>query len=76
MLRLNVSATSPSHLIICNAVCAVLLAENKIISVSHNLVEARTDATAHAEMLCLQEASAKLGAALENTDSFAGKHTH
>lgn len=34
---------------------AVLVYDNKIIARAHNLVEARQDASQHAEMLCLQE---------------------
>lgn len=40
---------------------AVLVLGGQVIAKAHNLVEARQDATAHAEMLCLQEGAAKLG---------------
>jgi tRNA(Arg) A34 adenosine deaminase TadA len=43
------------------SVHAVLALNDKIISLSHNRVEEMQDATAHAEMLCLQEASKLLG---------------
>lgn len=36
---------------------AVLVQEGNILVKAHNLVETRRDATAHAEMLCLQKAS-------------------
>lgn len=36
---------------------AVLVHQNKIIARAHNQVESLKDATAHAEILCLQEAS-------------------
>ena len=39
---------------------AVLVYQNQIISRSHNQVEFLQDATAHAELLCLREAAAKL----------------
>jgi len=40
---------------------AVLVYQNEIISTSHNLVERFNDATAHAEMNCIREASKLLG---------------
>ena len=36
---------------------AVIVYENKIIASAHNLVETKKDATAHAEVLCIQKAS-------------------
>lgn len=36
---------------------AVLVQEGRILAKAHNLVETRQDATAHAEMLCLQQAA-------------------
>lgn len=38
-------------------VAAVLIHQNKLIASSHNLVEARKDPTAHAEMIVLQQAA-------------------
>jgi tRNA(adenine34) deaminase len=40
---------------------AVLVYEGAIIARAHNLVESLQDATAHAEILCLREASRQLG---------------
>lgn len=40
---------------------AVLVQENKIIARGYNQVELLQDATAHAEMICLTAAAAKLG---------------
>ncbi len=40
---------------------AVLVIQDKIISRGHNAVEMLQDATAHAEMRCLQEASENIG---------------
>ena len=40
---------------------AVLIKDGSVIAETHNLVESKPDATAHAEMLALQEAAAKLG---------------
>ncbi len=40
---------------------AVIVLDGKIISSAHNEVESRLDATAHAEMLCIWDASKKLG---------------
>jgi tRNA(adenine34) deaminase len=40
---------------------AVLVHQNKIIARAHNQVESLKDATAHAEILCLQRASKILG---------------
>lgn len=39
---------------------AVLVADGQIIARAHNLVESLQDATAHAEILCLQRGSAQL----------------
>lgn len=39
---------------------AVLVYQNKIIARAHNQVEFLKDATAHAEMLCLKQATAQL----------------
>ena len=36
---------------------AVLVQEGRILTRAHNLVETKKDATAHAELLCLQQAS-------------------
>lgn len=40
---------------------AVLVFKGEIIAEAHNQVETRRDATAHAELLCLQEGAARLG---------------
>ena len=40
---------------------AVMVHQGKIISATHNRVEADMDATAHAELLCIREASQSLG---------------
>lgn len=40
---------------------AVLVYKGEVVARAHNLVEARQDASAHAEMLCLSAAAAKLG---------------
>ncbi len=40
---------------------AVAVVEGKIIARAHNEKEKRSDATAHAELLCLQKAAKKLG---------------
>ncbi|MFA5097116.1 MAG: nucleoside deaminase [Candidatus Margulisiibacteriota bacterium] len=40
---------------------AVAVANGKILARAHNEKEKRNDATAHAELLCLQKASKKLG---------------
>lgn len=40
---------------------AVLVYNGLIISKAHNLVESKQDATAHAELLCIQEGAQKLG---------------
>jgi len=40
---------------------AVLIFNGKIIARAHNLVESSSDATAHAELLCLKEGAKKLG---------------
>lgn len=39
---------------------AVLVWNNEVIARAHNLVEARNDASAHAELLCMAAAAAKL----------------
>lgn len=39
---------------------AVLVLDNEIIAKAHNMVESFQDASAHAEMLCLREASKKI----------------
>lgn len=39
---------------------AILVSDGQIIARAHNLVESLQDATAHAEILCLQRASAHL----------------
>ncbi|MBS0652060.1 MAG: nucleoside deaminase [Verrucomicrobia bacterium] len=39
---------------------AVLVWNNEVIARAHNLVEARKDASAHAELLCMAAAAAKL----------------
>lgn len=39
---------------------AVLVWNNKVIAGAHNLVETRKDASAHAELLCMAAAAAKL----------------
>lgn len=40
---------------------AVLVKEGKVIAKAHNLIETRKDATAHAEILCLQKGAKKWG---------------
>ena len=40
---------------------AVVVCQNKIIARAHNQTEQLTDATAHAELLCIKEAALKLG---------------
>jgi tRNA(adenine34) deaminase len=40
---------------------AVLVYKGEIIARAHNLVESRQDATAHAEVLCLQMAAQRMG---------------
>jgi tRNA(adenine34) deaminase len=40
---------------------AVLVCNGKIVARNHNRKEATNDATSHAELLCIQEASQKLG---------------
>lgn len=40
---------------------AVVAIENEIVASAHNLVESRQDATMHAEVVALREASLKLG---------------
>lgn len=40
---------------------AVIVLDGEVLSVSHNMCEAYTDATAHAEMIALREASSRLG---------------
>ena len=40
---------------------AVLVFKGEIIAEAHNQVEKRRDATAHAELLCLQEGAVRLG---------------
>jgi tRNA(adenine34) deaminase len=40
---------------------AVLIKDGSVIAETHNLIESKPDATAHAEMLALQAAAAKLG---------------
>tara|TARA_B100001179_G_scaffold170433_1_gene125977 strand:- start:78 stop:533 length:456 start_codon:yes stop_codon:yes gene_type:complete len=40
---------------------AVIVHQGRVIAATHNLVETRKDATAHAEILALQTASAHLG---------------
>lgn len=40
---------------------AVLVRDGKVIARGHNLIEARKDATAHAELICLQKGAKKLG---------------
>jgi len=40
---------------------AVIVCDGKIIARNHNRKEATNDATSHAELLCIQEASQKLG---------------
>ena len=40
---------------------AVLVVENEIIARAHNLVESFSDATAHAELLCLKKGAEILG---------------
>ena len=43
---------------------AVLVRNGEVVSRAHNRVETLHDATAHAELLCLRDAMAKLGARL------------
>lgn len=45
---------------------AVLICDGEVVSRAHNLVETLHDATAHAELLCLRDAMAKLGARLSD----------
>jgi tRNA(adenine34) deaminase len=40
---------------------AVVAVENKIIARAHNLVESKKDASAHAEVLAIQQASSSIG---------------
>ena len=40
---------------------AVIVKKGEIIAVAHNLCEELSDATAHAEMLCIKKAAEKLG---------------
>jgi tRNA(adenine34) deaminase len=40
---------------------AVIVCDNQIISSAHNVVESLQDATAHAEMVCIKQAVAKIG---------------
>lgn len=40
---------------------AVLVREGQVIAQAHNLVEGLSDATAHAEMLCLKKGSEEIG---------------
>jgi tRNA(adenine34) deaminase len=50
---------------------AVVVCDDEIVARAHNEVELRQDATAHAEMLALQRASAALGTwRLENVSLF------
>jgi len=50
---------------------AVVVHENKIIACAHNEVETERDATAHAEILAIQRASAALGSwRLDKTSLF------
>ncbi len=50
---------------------AVLVKDNQIIAKAHNLVEAKNDATNHAEMFVIKAASQVLGSKnLENTTLF------
>ncbi len=49
---------------------AVLVKDGETIARAHNLVESAGDATAHAEILCLREAMAKLGPRLTECTLF------
>lgn len=44
---------------------AVLVKQGKVIARAHNLCEAANDATMHAELICIRDASRELGSHLE-----------
>ncbi|MBR4465911.1 nucleoside deaminase [bacterium] len=46
--------------------CVVVDADGSVVASAHNLIEAKKDATAHAELLAIKEAQKKLGRRLTN----------